>query len=257
MNPTDSKGKEIKAEYLFGLLTRDGSSAGKDAFVELCQLGCDSRIVGEALVYLHSESSFTITSTPEERIERYRQVRPSIVTDSLIEIEKQRGTDELEIYLRPMDSLEAALGKFKPRQLERLREKCKKLAEQLEAFHSTRLVRHGMIDGEFPDNRPVELPYLLRLYADQFLPLLIAKTKHIGPKYRPDYTRLLTKIYNHIHEETGGWQDRLVADVLNELFGYPADELKTPEALKAWRSEHGLVEKLDRTSVIESSSRPK
>src|SRR5262249_21389270 len=151
------KGQPIKAEYLFSLLTNKGSDVGKKAFIQLCKLGCDSRYLLGLLVYLGDESRVVIKPTAARRI-RNRAAEHShtpIATGNLNEFEKQRGKTEYEIQLRPMDSLDVALPGFTTRDLKSLRVKCEKLAARLEALQSTPLIRHGLIDGVFQNERPL------------------------------------------------------------------------------------------------------
>jgi hypothetical protein len=241
----NAEARTVHADYLISLLTRDDSEKGKEAFHELCRLGCDPSYLGFRLVCIATDSPQAIVSTPDQRVEDFRRMGGR-VTDDLIETERALGVMKREFHPRGMDSLEIALGGFAKRDVEALQNECRKLAERLYKLHSGRLMALSM-----DDPRPFELTRLLAWYAESFLPTLLEKIDHIGPKQKPDYTRLLTETYNHIKDKTNHWHDEHVAEILNHLLGHPPDRARSAESQRAWRRSHLLSDrKADAKSLL-------
>lgn len=189
-------------KHLDQLLTKNGST-GKNAFIALCEKGCDQNILGVLFTFLADDSTFT----------------------------------------RPVDATKVALAPFSKRQLQSLQNNLKEIAATLQSLHSTKLVLWMVAHNELDIFHPVfNLPVELYTYAEEFLPVILGRIDQIGSKQHPEYNRLLKKIYTYIYDSTGTWHDSLVADIHNALIEHPPNKPKTADALKEWRSSHGLVD---------------
>ena len=104
----------------------------------------------------------------------------------------------------------------------------------------------GIMDLMFPlpadEHTPYsEVPYAAHLLQEiAELPKFI---KEVWPFWNPEYVNYLSVIYNHIHTETKGWKDELLADILNDLLPSDPDHPINGESLKQWRHRHGLTDK--------------
>lgn len=214
-NFPDSKEQSL-AEQVADKLHLEG--VPRNSFLQLCQEGCDPRILGEHLICLTSKSEIPI--------------RPK---------GKKGGGEDRRSYnisLRPLDSVQGTLNDLEKRDLESLQEKLLIIAEDVNTLNQTRLVRY-LNDDEY--NREIwELSRLLGIYANHFIPILLKKIEKSGPKQRPNYTSFLTAIYEHINKKTGKWHDALVADIFNALNPENTD---TEQSLKQWRKRHALIDK--------------
>jgi hypothetical protein len=183
---------------------------GKESFVLLCEMGCDAEELGNFFKL--------ITSKPE------------------VKISSKRG--DYNLHLRPMDSLEVALGRFNKRTLDSLSNNLKKIAIDIQELNNTILVRR--IDRKTYNSQIANLPQLLNYYAKDFLKLVLREKKKIGSKQKPGYTMLMKNLYKHIRDSSKEWHDALVADVLNALLPEQED---TEQSLKQWRKRHGVIER--------------
>lgn len=194
-----------EGEYLYKLLTKHGSTQGTNAFDKLCDLNCDPVLLGQHLVMFSQTEEIVLKRTGEA------------------------------IPIRPLDSWDTALNGLSIDDLRQVTKRAKELQKDILRLKNTplvrRLIRKGIIKsgdllhGNIMDTRfdgLLKLPELASQY---------------GPRQRPEYTERLTKIYEHIHERTRGWHDALLADILTDLM---PDASYTEQALKEWRSRHGL-----------------
>lgn len=215
--------------YLNALFSESETKIGRKAFNKLCESGCTRSTLGGLLIFLCAPDRVIITRPDKERS---LQARP-----------------KYEVSLRPLDrhkSLEALFGGYDLRKLRQVAKTATKLQEQLERLRNTEGVRHLTATGELPDNDLLSassLVAVLGLPDSRFCGILNLPelAKGLSPKNRPDYTRLLTKIYVHIRQQTGVWHDKEVADMLNDLL--PNDPTQHDEVnLKAWRARHSLTD---------------
>ena len=108
------------------------------------------------------------------------------------------------------------------------------------------LEKLGIMDLMFPfpadeHIRHSEVPYAARVLQEMAeLPKFL---KEVWPFWNPEHVNYLSVIYNHIHTETKGWNDKLVADILNGLFPHPHNPIFHEESLQQWRQPHGLKDK--------------
>ena len=104
-----------------------------------------------------------------------------------------------------------------------------------------------IMDVMFPlpvdDHTPhSEVPYATRVLQEMAeLPKFI---QEVWPLWNPTYASLLSVIYNHIHTETKGWKDELLADILCDLLPSDPDHPINGESLKQWRHRHDLKDNL-------------
>ncbi|HWT02565.1 MAG TPA: hypothetical protein VN256_20100 [Pyrinomonadaceae bacterium] len=216
------KASEV-AEYL-GL-----KHTGKDSFISLCEKGCDAEELGNYFKLLTSRSEIVITR-------RYIGKRKRFATSR--EHAERMSEPQRTIDFRSMDSIEAALGEFQKRDLERLQKKLKKIAVDIQKLNNTNLVRR--IDKHKYHPEVSNLPPLLNYYADKFIKLMLRETEGIGAKQKPDHTRFMKGLYKYVRDNTKEWHDALIADVLNEI---GPDSKDTEQSLKEWRNRHGIIEK--------------
>jgi hypothetical protein len=190
----------------------------REAFEKLCQLGCDPDI----LAFL------------------FYWIVPREVTLPANEAEGRRNP--VTIHTRPMDSWDSAMDDLSLDQLKGFANQAQHLWSIFLRLRKTPLVRALVLMGEVPccgADLLGGLPHRgdpLRTLID--LPELAKKWA--GPRQHPDFTRLLTSIYEHISQRTGQWHDRLVADTLNALFANPQQH-HTENSLKQWRHDRGLI----------------
>jgi hypothetical protein len=93
----------------------------------------------------------------------------------------------------------------------------------------------GPVASVPPDIRDRQFATLLALPE-----LAKSVLEKVGPKQKPDRTRLLTELCQHVRERCGHWHDRLIADILNDLQTESPDTAHDEISLKQWRYEHGL-----------------
>lgn len=188
---------------------------GTKAFRELCVLGCDADVLGGLFALLASPSTLHIGDSSKTR----------------------------KITLRSLDDLETALGGLTRRQLQSVAQRASRLKNDIERLRRTSLVlslvQQGLIgrgDLLAGSTLPVDLGF-------DGLVNLPNWARQVGRLKRPDYTRLLTKIYTHIRQNSGQWHDRLVADVLSSLApaALAKDSPINEFSLKEWRKRHGLT----------------
>lgn len=256
-------------DYLKKLLG-DNDSQGKKAFIKLCSKGCDQGTLAELLTFFASPSSITISSTPEDRIKLLNKIYdpdnpacnqiPKSPSERARKNEEDRGDISYQVSLRPLDSWETALEGFEPlglkgnkrtkfeRYLKRLLKKPELSDEDLSFLHSIPLVEVMMLEADAEDGlssiSPKEtfrLAYCLDSSAKRLIQIILDRMKQSGPQYKPEYTRLRTKIHLHIYNSTGGhWYDALFADIHNALFPDPGSRIYE-DSVRNWRFEHGLV----------------
>lgn len=186
---------------------------GKDSFIKLCEMGCDPEFLGEHLTFLISKLEYHIVPKQQE--------------------EKQRRP--YKVSLRPLDSLELALGGLDQRGLKALQKKLIKLAKEVDKIKLTRLVRYLSEEELEAHEYLFSIPESLVSYANITIPFLLEKLKQTGERERPIYTKYLNEICNHIKDNTGRPHYKLICDILDEL-----DPAKgwNEDTLKQWRGRH-------------------
>jgi hypothetical protein len=166
------------------------------------------------------------------------------------------------ITIRFIDSLdpETLYGGFNLPKLKQIAKKAKELKEYIEQLKRTEIIKYLAAHGVLADNdllMPSPLADVLDIPDNRFDGLLKLPecAKKLHPRNRPDYARLLTKIYLHIREHTYKghtykWHDKEVADILNDLL--PDAQPDYDEFnLKEWRQRHGLK---DEKPILQPSS---
>ena len=207
--------------YLDELLKQSESGDPDKAierFNNLCERGCDRETLGRLLVdlanYWRTEEPFELASG---------RIVYAYPLDSKAALDPQDGARA--ISLRGLRDIWA---------------KAEILISQIERLRRTPLVHqlklHGIIQpGDLLSGRSSNRVF----HGLRHLPQL-AKT--LSPKARPEYSKILTKIYEHIRERTQGhFYDELLVEILHTL--KPGDSSPTPsaEALKEWRRREGVI----------------
>jgi hypothetical protein len=187
----------------------------KDAFMELCQRGCDPTFLSERLFRLRSTTQAQIVTTLGKGAVR-------------------RTTKHLT-SVRPRDSVKTSLGGFKPKDLKLLQEQLINLAHTIESLSYSVIVSEVLKDYSY-DIR--NLPELLLRYANEILPVVIDRTKKTGAKHKPDYNRNLREMVEHIESATGEPNYRLIADIL-EGIGIDTNEEAVKQNIYRHRSDKG------------------
>lgn len=184
------------------------ANQGKKSFIELCKQGCDPHTLAELFYFITHNSTTTVTPKNNKR-------------------------QSYKVSLRPMDSVESALGGFNKRQIKALQKKIKEVAEAIDKLNSSRLIRYIGVEELAPYASNPNLLPLLNDYVDNFIPLLLEKAEKVGEKQKPEFNFYMNSICSHVKERTTSSQYRLICDVLNEL-GNDWDV----DALKQWHSRH-------------------
>jgi len=125
-----------------------------------------------------------------------------------------------------------------PRKAKQIAKRAKKvLADMayLEKLHITDLMFPLPADNHTPHS---EVPYTTR--ALQEIAELPKFLKEVWPVWNPTYDSLLSAIYNYVRSKTKGWNDTLLADILNDLLADPDNPTFNQESLKQWRQRHSL-----------------
>jgi len=190
------------------------SAAGGNALEKLCQLGCDRKILGGLIVLLFPEAN---------------------------RLRLQSGR---EICLHPLDTLDDALKPTSQdmRALERAAERARKLRDEIKELKGTPFVQWLKERGYIDDGDLLARSTVRELIDCQFRGLVnLAKlAKQIGPRKRPDYTHLLTQIFLHVRERTGGWHELELSEILYDLL--PDEPGAKRLDLPSWRQRHGLTD---------------
>ena len=204
--------------YLKRVLTSNGSHHGWTAFEELCSEGCDPDVLSWCFFWLYDEPVRVKDSPPHD------------VLASRFEMQPNR-----------LDS-DDARGDFSLAELDKIAALAKGLQEQLLKIRQIPFVRELIARRALPPGDLLYLPSLyLRNPLNPQLNGLISLgdlARKVGTQKRPNYTKRLKEIYDHIHERTGQWHDRLVADILNDL---KPDHAQSEDGLKTWRHRNGCA----------------
>jgi hypothetical protein len=214
------------------------TKVGRDAFEELCQKGCDRRILSNLFLLLSAPSCVRLKTgqTIELRAEARSILGPDYGAKTGHTIELSAG-----------DSSERLLCPVAEDELPRIARRAEKLLCDIERLRRTRLIRRLVADGRLPDDDLLGGSPLLEIKRAYFHGLLhLAELAGgFGARQRPDYTRRLKAIFKHIRECTGRWHDGRVADILDDLLPNPQKPYNA-ESLKVWRNEHGLSDSVSR-----------
>lgn len=195
--------------YLKRVLTRNGSKQGWISFEQLCNEGCDPILLTWCFIWLYDEP-----------------VRVEGADDK---------TGRLEMRPTPLDRLDAR-GDYTLEALDRIANISRELQRELPRLMKVPFIRELVARRILPLDDLLSGPsgFLPNRQAARLngLTSLGYLARQFGPQKKPHYTKRLKEIYVHIHERTGTWHDRLVADILNDL---RPDEGVTEESLKTWR----------------------
>lgn len=183
----------------------------KEAFERLYQLGCEPQILEFLCYWMMPLEPVTLPAN---------ESRPHPVV----------------IHNRPLDSWDTAADGLNLEDLRKIAEESEQLWNKILRLRRTPLVRTLILMDELPRSSD-DLLGGLPGCGDPFrglkeLPALAKKW--FGPRQRPDFTRLLTALYEHIWERTRGWHDAEVAALLDALLPDP------PKDLKQWRYDRDL-----------------
>jgi hypothetical protein len=219
----------------------------REAFNELCDLGCDKDRLAKLLVLLSlATASFAVGKEPTQRRIRF---------------------NAMDSYETAFDGLSLKMLHSKAREAKRVAEAYRSALEGYKQIRETMLVlrrspgvqflieRRAITKGNTlwsgsPISRSLpsrlEDPFESALSPDEFeshlagLVFLPAVAKrYIGEKKRPDLNRRLRAVYAHVYKRTGLPHDDLLQNVL-----YPLEKklgfLSNAFALKQWRKRHGV-----------------
>lgn len=159
---------------------------------------------------------------------------------------RRAGSDGFELSLHPLDRLDTALhgsSKIDIRDLKTIANMAKKLMREVEKLKRTPFVRELQHRGYLQEHDLLGGAMVPNITQARFLGLLNLPrwAKEVGARKRPDFERQLTKIYRHIHAQTGSWNDREVTDILCSLLSVGLNSpTPNPDSLAKWRERHGL-----------------
>ncbi len=172
----------------------------KESFDKLCQRGCDPDILSFLCYWImpHEPVTLPMPGTLPVR-ETETPQRPTV------------------IHSRPLDSWETVADGLEVEDLGRIAEEAEQLWCKILRLRRTPLVTTLIQMGELPRSSD-DLLGGLPGCGDPFRGLRelpdLAK-KWFGPRQRPDYTRLLTALCEHVSERTGSWHDSEVESILD------------------------------------------
>lgn len=191
--------------HLEQLLTQHGSRVGLQSFEGLCGMGCDHNELGGLFVLVSSPSEITLESG-------------------------------ITISLRPLDSRETVAGGLDQRDLQRIADKAAELRDDCGRLRQTALVQQLIHDRAILEGDLLRGSLVPDIEDSRFAGLLMLPdvVRQYGARARPEYTRLMTSIFDHINERTGDFHDALVADILNDLTP-ERDNPHSEESLRQWR----------------------
>jgi hypothetical protein len=193
-----------------------------DRFNSLCERGCDRQTLGALLLKLAS----------------YWRAQPLNLRSRIVDpypLDTKRSLD-------PQDNKPA----FTYKELQEIASRVQELKSDIHRLRKTPLVQYLKLHRVIP---PDDLLYApgsgsQSLYGLMRLPQL-AKT--LSPTKRPEFSRILSNIYSHIHYSTGGhYHDDLVTEILQCLRPEDGNPTFSREALKEWRKRHRLTDKQNR-----------
>ncbi len=144
----------------------------------------------------------------------------------------------LNDYLDLLPLPKLSLKPITPLQANQIAARANKVLADIES-----LEKLGIMDLMFPlpadeHIRHSEVPYAAHVLQEMAeLPKFI---QEVWPLWNPEYVNYLSVIYNHIHTETKGWKDELLADILSDLLPSDPDHPINGESLKQWRHRHDL-----------------
>jgi hypothetical protein len=203
----------VKSPSLKARLIENGSQQGWNAFGQLCDEGCDPDLLTWSLFLLYDEP-----------------VRAE---------DPKTGAGHFEMRPTRLDPSEAR-GDLSLTELDRIANLAAELQNQLPRLRQLPFVRELIARGLLPLDDLLNVPSLyLRDTKESRLNGLVNLgdlARKFGSQKKPQFTARLKEIFNHIHESTGQWHDRLVADILNDL---KPDIINTEDSLKAWRHRNG------------------
>ena len=183
--------------------------------------------VDELVTALASEpSSIDAAETSPTNGEK-RTISPAV------DQERSKKRRAVNINLHSLDSLTEALGPFEMRDLKRIQRRLVRLAARLRQLQATKAGEE--IEGAF--RALVGLPEQLDQFASKVLSLM--RDVPVGPKRRPDTTRQLWRLVRYVHERTGTYHDRQLAQILDDSgFTLGPEESIDESALRTWRHQH-------------------
>ena len=189
-----------------------------DKFNKLCERGCDRETLGLLLVDL---------------AKYWRTQEPFKLASGKI------------VYAYPLDSksaLDPQDGKraISLNELRKIWARAETLISKIERVRRTPLVHNLKLYGFIQSDDLLNGRSSNRVFHGlRQLPQL-AKT--LTPKGRPEYSRILRKIYEHIRERTHGhFHDELLAEILQNLKPGRSSRTLSAEALKEWRRREGII----------------
>ncbi len=188
------------------------------SFNRLCELGCDPDVLAFLCYWLMPRDPVTLRTSKRSRL-------------------NARALHTVVIHNRPLDSWDTAADGLGLEDLRRIADEAEQLWKKILRLRRSPLVRELIQRGEIPrstDDLLSGLPGCGEPFSGlRELPELAKKWS--GPRQRPDFTRLLTSLYEHILERTRSWHDSEVGNILNSLLPKP------PKDLKQWRYDHELT----------------
>jgi hypothetical protein len=212
--------------------TQEGKE-GQNAFDKLCSAGCDRKTLAELLSSLISTETIPLNPSKPRR-------NKSVKT--------KKNTAARSVSLRTLDSWETALDPQDGEraitidQLDQIASRARKLLDDIARLKSTPLVNQLLLTGQI-HQEDLLAGWLPQTVLFQGLIRLPELAKQFGPRERPDYDRLLTKLYTYIRDCTKGWHDEKLAEVLNALIPYDSEQPISEASLKKWRKRHKLIDK--------------
>ena len=188
---------------------------------------------GAARRALPRYGSPVLALTLPDRLTAYAEhVIPVLLGMAPVREAKKEPATAIRVSLRPLDSLDEALGMFEVRELRPLQKRFTRLAGRLRGLHDTSAGE--IIEDRFPVFEDV--PNQLDAFSGKVLSTI--RELRVGPKQRPDFTRRLWRLCQYVCEQTGTYHDRLVAEVLSAV-GVKLGRGELDEfALRKWRGQH-------------------
>lgn len=197
------------------------TAKGRNALDQLCDKGCDRVALREKLIWFAQYKTLTIRSHFWNANEVDQEV-------------------PVKVNLRSLDTRGTAHPGFTLKQLGKVAKRATRLQEDVAELRRTPLVSFLVECGKIPRGDLLFGSHVLdgggRFEGLLNLPEL---ARQCGPQARPDYTRMRKDIHFYIRRCTRHWNDRLFAEIHNDLFPKSAESDKT---VQRWRKVHGLTD---------------
>ena len=137
---------------------------------------------------------------------------------------------------------------FEFKRLKKLESRVATVIKEIDELKKTPIVRELAEQGLIPSDDVLGMPdFSCRSHFQALLDLRNRASIVLGDPRKPkrvDFDSILLGIYMHIHSRSGGWHDRSVADILNDLFPDRREPF-TESSLKQWRYTRDITDQTD------------